>query len=94
MIIRPERPEDHGGIRAINMKAFETEAEANLVGALRKSGVPLISLVAEEKGTLDKGRTGVLLPRRICRCGRAGPSGLVSALWFRAIDHVQYQVRI
>ena len=52
MIIRPEKPEDHEGIRDINMKAFETEAEANLVEALRKSGVHLISLVAEEKGTL------------------------------------------
>jgi predicted N-acetyltransferase YhbS len=36
----------------INSAAFETNAEANLVDALRESGVPLISLVAEEEGEL------------------------------------------
>ncbi len=48
MVIRSERPNDKDGIRSIHCKAFETETEANLVDALRTSGIPLISLVAEE----------------------------------------------
>jgi putative acetyltransferase len=52
MIVRPEKPEDKEGIRKINSAAFETNAEANLVDALRESGVPLTSLVAEEEGEL------------------------------------------
>ena len=45
--IRPERKEDFSVIRQINRKAFDTDAEANLIEALRKSNVPIISLVAE-----------------------------------------------
>ena len=48
MIIRPEQKTDRQRIRIINTSAFETDAEANLVDALRQSGIPLISLVAEE----------------------------------------------
>lgn len=50
MIIRPERIEDIQKIRSINLEAFNTEAEADLVEALRDSGIPLISLVAEQDG--------------------------------------------
>ncbi|MCL7475768.1 MAG: N-acetyltransferase [ANME-2 cluster archaeon] len=52
MIIRPETQDDLEKIRNINSAAFATNDEANLVDALRKSGAPLISLVAEEKGEL------------------------------------------
>lgn len=52
MIIRPEVPEDIPKIREINIEAFDTEAEADLVDALRKSGIPLISLVAEDNDRL------------------------------------------
>ena len=52
MIIRVEKPEDQIGIRRINTEAFNTDTEANLIDALRKSGIPLISLVAEENGEL------------------------------------------
>ncbi len=45
--IRPETKEDIKKIRLINASAFDTEAEADLVDNLRKSGIPLISLVAE-----------------------------------------------
>ena len=48
MIIRSERQEDIPKIRSVNMQAFETDAEANIVDTLRNSGVSLISLVAEE----------------------------------------------
>ncbi len=45
-VIRPERPEDVSGIRRVNLKAFETPLEANLVDALRDQADPMISLVA------------------------------------------------
>ena len=45
--IRPETAEDIEAIKKINTAAFETEAEAGLVDALRDSSTPLISLVAE-----------------------------------------------
>ncbi len=48
MIVRTEKPEDIQKIRSVNRQAFETDAEANIVDALRNSGTPLISLVAEE----------------------------------------------
>jgi len=50
--IRPELPEDFQKVRHINIEAFDTEAEANLIEALRNSGIPLISLVAEVNGEL------------------------------------------
>jgi putative acetyltransferase len=52
MIIRPEQPDDHQSIRYINTQAFDTEAEADLIDELLKSGIPLISLVAEENGEI------------------------------------------
>ena len=52
MLIRKEKTEDIEKIREINFQAFETEAEANLVDKLRRSGMSLISLVAEVKGEI------------------------------------------
>ncbi len=52
MIFRTEKPEDIQKIRSVNRQAFETDAEANIVDALRNSGTPLISLVAEEGGDI------------------------------------------
>ena len=51
LTIRPEGKEDFSAIRRINRKAFDTDAEANLVDALRKSNVEIISLVAEYNDT-------------------------------------------
>ena len=48
MKIRKEKNSDIEKIWEVNAEAFETEAEANLVNALRDSGIPYISLVAEE----------------------------------------------
>lgn len=45
--IRPEAKGDIRKIWRVNAAAFDTEAEANLVDNLRKSGIPLISLVAQ-----------------------------------------------
>ena len=52
MNIRYEQVADVEKIRKINADAFETDAEANLVDALRKSNIELISLVAEENNEL------------------------------------------
>ena len=48
--IRPETKRDLAKIREINTAAFDTEAEANIVDNLRKSSIPVISLVAEVNG--------------------------------------------
>ena len=49
MIIREEQPSDIEKIWQVNVEAFETKAEANLVNTLRDSGCTFISLVAETK---------------------------------------------
>jgi putative acetyltransferase len=50
MHIRPERPADIEGIRAVNLAAFETSTEADLVDALREQAQSTISLVADDGG--------------------------------------------
>ena len=52
MNIRPEQPADVAAIRAVNLAAFETGTEANLVEALRAQADPFISLVAEASGSI------------------------------------------
>jgi putative acetyltransferase len=46
LTIRPERDGDAEGIRAVTTAAFPTEAEANLVDALRRQQAAVISVVA------------------------------------------------
>jgi putative acetyltransferase len=50
--IREERPADSKGVWEVNAAAFETEVEANLVNLIRESGIPYISIVAEQDGKL------------------------------------------
>ncbi len=50
--IRAERETDLDGVRAVNISAFETPSEANLVDTLRKQATPVVSLVAEEGDTI------------------------------------------
>ncbi len=52
MHIRPERPDDCASIHAVNVAAFETSTEADLVDALRVQANPLISLVAVDDDAL------------------------------------------
>ena len=52
MIIRDEEPGDYTAINAVNLSAFGSPAEADLVDALRKDASPTISLVAEEGGLI------------------------------------------
>lgn len=52
MNIRLEQASDIAQIWAVNADAFTTDVEANLVNTLRDSGCPMVSLVAEEGGTI------------------------------------------
>jgi putative acetyltransferase len=47
VLIRAEKEKDRAAVRALNLSAFETPAEADLVDALREQAQPVISLVAE-----------------------------------------------
>ena len=51
-MIRAEKPSDWRAVHALNTAAFAGAAEARLVDALRKRAQPLVSLVAEEDGTV------------------------------------------
>lgn len=52
MYVRAEKERDRESVRAVNESAFDTQAEARLVDALRDRVEPLISLVAEESGAV------------------------------------------
>lgn len=52
MTIRPEQNDDREAIWSVNRAAFETDAEADLVDALRQGGFVEISLVAEVDGEI------------------------------------------
>lgn len=51
-LIRAEQAGDQAGVRGVNVAAFETPAEADLVDALRAQARPLVSLVAAEVGAI------------------------------------------
>jgi len=48
MRIRPEHATDIDAVRTVNLAAFDTRVEADLVEALREQASPLVSLVAED----------------------------------------------
>ena len=50
MIIRAEKKTDRKAVYALNVGAFETQAEARLVDALREQAHPVVSLVADDDG--------------------------------------------
>lgn len=50
--IRPEEPKDYMAVHAVNVSAFETPTEANLVEVLRKEAHPIVSFVVEDEGTI------------------------------------------
>jgi putative acetyltransferase len=52
MHIRPEAPSDHAAVHDVNVAAFGREVEARLVAMLRNQARPLVSLVAEDAGTV------------------------------------------
>lgn len=50
--IREETDRDHDAVRALNLAAFDSADEADLVDALREQASPAISLVAEHQGDI------------------------------------------
>jgi putative acetyltransferase len=52
VLIRDEEQKDRVAVHAVNVSAFETPAEAELVDALREQAHPVVSLVAVEGGTI------------------------------------------
>ena len=50
MLVRAEKECDREPVRTVNLSAFETPSEADLVDALRQQVQPIVSLVAEEDG--------------------------------------------
>ncbi len=52
MPIREEQPADAAAIRYVNQAAFDTSTEADLVDSLRLQASPIVSLVADENGTI------------------------------------------
>jgi putative acetyltransferase len=50
--IRSERPGDEDAIRIVHESAFPGPGEACLVAALRRSGLLMVSLIAEEAGAI------------------------------------------
>jgi putative acetyltransferase len=52
VIIRAEEKEDCAAVRAVNLSAFKTALEANLVEALRAQAQPLVSLVADDDSAI------------------------------------------
>lgn len=52
MLIRPEKESDREAVHALNVSAFETSFEANLVDLLRDQAKPVVSLVAEVVGAV------------------------------------------
>ena len=68
--VREERPEDAGAIHAVNAAAFDTLAEATLVGRLREQASPIVSLVA-----VDGAICGHILFSPVTIVGRTGGAG-------------------
>ena len=52
MMIRDERPADISAIRGITCAAFRSSGEANLIDALRAQAAPIVSLVADDDGSV------------------------------------------
>ncbi len=50
MLIRAEKENDRDAVYLVNVSAFETPSEANLVDILREQVQPVVSLVAEDNG--------------------------------------------
>jgi putative acetyltransferase len=52
LAVRPERTGDIDAIRSVELAAFETSIEADIVDALRGACDPFLSLVAEKDGSI------------------------------------------
>jgi putative acetyltransferase len=70
--IRKEEPKDFRSVRQVNCAAFETEAEAGLVDALRDGGFVELSLVADCDGIIAGHILFSRLPIRLDADGQPG----------------------
>ena len=52
MRIRAEEQADPAAVHAVHTSAFPTQAEADLVNAVRAQAEPIVSLVAEDNRTI------------------------------------------
>jgi len=52
VLIRAEQEQDCAAVHAVNVAAFETSSEANLVDALREQAEQVVSLVADDNGAI------------------------------------------
>ena len=52
LIVREEEKRDWTAVHALNVSAFETPVEADLVDALRQEAHPIVSLVAEDESVI------------------------------------------
>ncbi len=74
--VRAETPDDYRAIDVVNLSAFEGEAEAQLVGELRKSDsfIPDLSLVAELNGRI----VGHVVLSRVKLINKDGETGILA----------------
>jgi putative acetyltransferase len=49
VVVRPQEAGDAAAVFKVNAAAFPSDAEAKLVSRLQQSGIPLVSLVAEDE---------------------------------------------
>jgi len=52
VVVRSERSADIAAVHAVNRAAFETSTEAYLVDAVRQQANPIVSLVADDGGSI------------------------------------------
>ena len=77
MRIRSEEPTDIAKVRAVNLAAFDTPAEADLVDALRIQATPVISLVA----VVDDAIVGHILFSPVTLEGQSAPLSWAWPRW-------------
>ncbi len=80
MLIRPEKENDRDAVYAVNVSAFETPSEANLVDTLREQAQPVVSLIAEDKGAVVSVIIGYLRYEKVGKKQRFNKTQNIRAL--------------
>ena len=93
MYVRFEQAGDREQIREVNLQAFETEAEADLVDALRDTGIAVLAKKGSRRTTDRRRIEGLRTGRIRCR-SRAWTPWLLSPLWLCAGGKFWHQIRI
>ena len=87
LIIREERDTDRAAVFEVNREVFNTDAEARLVDSLREEVSPLISLVADQDGTV----VGHILFSPVTVGGEGGGSGVMGLAPMAVREKLQRQ---